>query len=693
MSTPNQLTSKNKNSNLELMEEILRLRNLLAANKINDPGSLDIQEINKIEELKENEEKYRTLFESANDSIFLMKDDIFIDCNAKALHLFECKREDIIGKKPTLFSPQFQPSGRFSDDLAREKIELAIAGHPQFFEWKHWTLNEKLFDAEISLTKFDLKNNTSCILAIVRDITDRKIAEKALKISEERYRLITENLNDIVSKYSPSGKIIYISPVCKKILGYETHELLGESLKKLIHPDELRMLHKFQTSNLLKEAKTTIIKHRLKKKDGNYIWVESNNQVVFETNSVLPSEIVCVSRDISEIIKNDILIREIEEAEFANKTKSEFLANMSHEIRNPMNAIIGLCNNLTRSNLNDENLKQVNSIRTSSLNLLNILNGLLDFSKIESGKIEVNPAPFNLEQLFSDIYNLFENQVSQKSIQFKHHFDTNIPTNLIGDSAKIRQILINLLSNAIKFTETGSVGFSVKLIKKEKEKVRIAFTISDTGIGIKKEDLEKVFSSFTQIDSSTTKKYAGTGLGLAIVKNLANILNGEISVSSEYGKGSTFIFETPFEISKLENIEINLPLSDPYLNKMPLRKLKILLAEDDAINRMYLKSFLEMQDWEVETAFNGIEAVKKYEATNFDIVLMDGQMPKMDGFTATKKIREIEFINKKHVPIIAITGYAVTGDKEKFINSGMDSYISKPIDEQKLIEIIIEHTT
>jgi signal transduction histidine kinase/CheY-like chemotaxis protein len=431
--------------------------------------------------------------------------------------------------------------------------------------------------------------------------------------------------------------------------------------------------------DLFKLNSTPIHRYRVKTKSGELIWLETILKTLNSNNS---TEIICISRDITQNIKNKEMALAKEKAETANKAKSEFLANLSHEIRNPMNVIIGMTNSLQRTELSEEQLKYVRSLKISSNSLMNMLNDVLDFSKIEANKMVLANNDFELQKSTMEIISLFDGQAEQKNVELKLSFDKNIPDLLYGDESKLRQILVNLISNSLKFTSVGKIELIVKQKSIKENTYFIKFTIKDTGIGIKKADFSKIFESFTQIDSSTTKKYSGTGLGLAIVKSFTNLLNGTIKFDSKYKKGTTFTVIIPFLKSKIAKEMTQVE------TKKESSKLSILVAEDDGINQLYMKDFLQLQGWQVDSAFNGLQAVEKFSKNKYDIILMDGQMPKMDGFQATIKIRELEKEKKSHIPIIAITGYAVSGDKDRFLESGMDDYITKPINESVLLEKI-----
>lgn len=514
-------------------------------------------------------------------------------------------------------------------------------------------------------------------------IQRKKIIEDIIE-SEKRYRIITDSSNDLISKINTDLIFTYASPASITILGYKPQELIGKRVLNFIYQDDKKEFETFIRS-LLKNVKAGLIKYRFLNKNGEYIWLESNNRVLVHTETET-REVISVTRDLSEIIAAEKLLREKDEALLANKAKSEFLANISHEIRNPLNSIIGLTNNLTRKLKNTEHSEVVESIRISSGYLLNIINDVLDFSKIEAHKVEMLDNSFNPAALIRSVYIAFVELAAKKNIKLSIHKDFDKRIWLKGDDIKLNQILINLASNAIKFTEHGEVKITVRIAHQDDNKVMFTALVSDTGLGIRREDQGKIFQSFTQIDSSTTKSYPGTGLGLAIVKSYTEMMKGNVSFSSEESKGTIFRVDLPFELTNPEEKESVVVADEPQPEAM--NALKILVAEDDAINQLYLKEFLVLAGHKVDTAFNGYEVLEKFTPGKYDLILMDGQMPRMDGFSATRIIREREAAHGVRTPIIAITGYAVSGDEKRFLEAGMDAYISKPIDESKLMELL-----
>lgn len=365
-------------------------------------------------------------------------------------------------------------------------------------------------------------------------------------------------------------------------------------------------------------------------------------------------------------------------AESANKAKSEFLANMSHEIRTPINGIVGMIDLTLNTKLDDEQKDNLITAKACANSLLSIINDVLDFSKMEAGKMIIQNVNFNIKELIEELIKTHSPRAVEKRLELNYTFSSTIPQFIAGDPNRLRQILNNLISNAIKFTDSGDVTLTVKNIKDAKDIVEILFIVSDTGIGIANEDIGLLFKSFSQIDGSFTKRYCGTGLGLVISKQLVEMMGGEIWVESEKGKGSKFYFNLKFQIgSNVTENPIRERLQLPLIDKTT-KPLNILMVEDDRLNQKVLMKMLKEKGHNVELACNGIEALVHFEQKKYDIVLMDIQMPEMDGIEATKRIREKEGL-KSHTPIIALTAYALNGDKERFLSLGMDGYVSKPV--------------
>jgi signal transduction histidine kinase/CheY-like chemotaxis protein len=365
--------------------------------------------------------------------------------------------------------------------------------------------------------------------------------------------------------------------------------------------------------------------------------------------------------------------------------KENFMANMSHEIRTPMNAILGFTNLLQKESLNEKSREFVHSIQTSGESLLEIINDILDFSKIEAGMMRIESKPFSLRELLHSVKTMFDTRIQQKNLHFIVNIENSIPGLLTGDAVRLTQILVNLVNNAIKFTGSGGIEINVSGDKQKEDRIDISFSVKDTGIGIPSHKVEVIFDRFQQADDDTTRKYGGTGLGLSIVKQLIELQNGTIRVNSVLNEGTEFVFSVPYSIARESNGHEDLNLYSTSEKDMMDSHLKILVAEDNAMNQSLMRHLLSYWNFDFDIVKNGKEAIDALQQHDYGLLLMDIQMPLMDGYTATLKIRNELGMN---IPIIAMTAHAMTGEREKCLCYGMNEYISKPIREKELFSII-----
>jgi len=481
---------------------------------------------------------------------------------------------------------------------------------------------------------------------------------------------------------------VFYSKKWKSMLGFRDEEIKAnlDEWSKRVHPDDLTKAMKDIEDHLARKTDFYSNEHRMLCKDGTYIWIHGAGKALFDEDSKA-IRMLGFNTDITKtkVIEQNLII-EKENAQQASIAKSEFLANMSHEIRTPLNAIMGFIDLLKNDEKNEDKIKYLETIDTSSNNLLEIINDILDFSKIETNLIELEYRDYSPLDEFKSIVELFKARVLEKNITLNVDIDKNLPKYIKSDALRIKQVIINLLSNAIKFTNNNkTISFKVEFKDKN-----LSVYVKDEGIGIRQDKVKTIFEPFTQADNSTTRKFGGTGLGLTISSKLIEALKGELKVKSTLDLGSEFYFTIPIEVVDIK------PKKEEIINADIKLSGHILLVEDNKANQMFMKVILKKMGFTFDIAFNGLEALEKFPrvtcengATIYDAILMDENMPSMNGIEATKRILEIEKeLSLPHTPIIALTANALKGDRERFLNAGMDEYITKPVDKKKLSEIL-----
>jgi PAS domain S-box-containing protein len=502
---------------------------------------------------------------------------------------------------------------------------------------------------------------------------------------------------------SPGPIITYVNKAFSDISGYTAEEAIGKSPRFLqgefTKRETLDALRKALSQG--KPFKDELLNYR---KDGTPYWLEISIVPVKDSDGRI-THYAGIERDISARKKEEVeyknmwvqlkranlkaeaTSRELQEslkrAEEANKAKGDFLANMSHELRTPMNGVLGMAQLLADMPMDSEQREYVSTINSSAESLLMLLNDILDFSKIEAGALLLENIPYSPADAIRHTANLLAVNATGKGVDFFCECDSNLPAHIMGDPGRLRQVITNLLGNAIKFTDRGHVGVQARLLEQDGTPW-LHVRVEDTGLGIPAGKLHEIFEKFTQADASITRRFGGTGLGLAISKQLVALMQGTIGVESVEGKGSTFWFSIPCRIPTHEELEahghIETVRKRPQFSCKPMEQARVLLVEDYPVNRVFAEKLLRKFGFtQIDSAENGWEALLKYRSGSYDIIFMDCQMPEIDGYLATRKIREFEANTPMHTPIVAMTANAMVGDREKCLKAGMDDYLSKPL--------------
>jgi len=494
------------------------------------------------------------------------------------------------------------------------------------------------------------------------------------QLTDPRYRELVENSSDFIYRCNYRGQFLFMNSKGQLKTGYAHHEYYGMYFYEMVREDYRQATIDFYGQQFARRQKETYFELPIVSKTGQEYWIGQMVSLHTENNRVIDLE--AIARDITEQKKTEEELRTAKsQLEDSIKEKEQFISIMSHEIRTPMNAVVGMSNLLLLSPYYPEQLEYLNGLKISSENLLNILNNILDLTKAESGNISIDSSPVYLYEILTKIKQLFRFKAAEKNLDFQTEIDPAIPEMLLGDSVKLNQIIINLVSNAIKFTESGSVKVGVQLVEEQGNELLIEFKVQDTGIGIARQNLNTIFNSFTQENSGITQKYGGTGLGLTITKKLVEVLGGQIQVTSDKGKGASFYFQTKL-VKKQDYVK-----ESNSENNNELDGLKALIVEDDEISQKVACKYLENKGVKVELANNGKEALEKLQAEPFDFVLMDVQMPIMNGIETTRHFKQSD----QQTPVIALTASTNLPPLEKKL---FDAFITKPFDLKNFYKII-----
>ena len=515
-------------------------------------------------------------------------------------------------------------------------------------------------------------------------VSERNRADRILKESEERFRSVVETSPDAIAQIDLNGCFLMANHRMAILAGFDSvNDLLcsGKTGFDLLAPDE----HERARDNIRKLLEVGVlpnIEYRGVRPDETELPVEISASLLRESCTDRMTMILLI-RDITDRKRVEEMLQEaLEDAEAANRAKSEFLANMSHEIRTPLNAVVGMTGLLLDTTLTLEQRQFAEIARSSGESLLTVINDILDFCKIEARKLDLEMRDFDLRNLLEDTVEMLAVGANQKGLELACVVAPEVPSLVRGDPGRLRQALVNLMGNAIKFTHHGEVIVRVDAEAQDDRTIMLRLAVTDTGIGIPPDHLCALFRPFTQVDGSTTRKYGGTGLGLAIVKQLADLMNGRVGAESELGKGSTFWFTAALEMQPQRQLSADVPLAD-------LHGVKVLVAEDYPANQAIAIAILKKLGYGAEAVANGREALAALREIPYDLVLMDCQMPEMDGYEATRWIRNPESgVRNPDIPIIALTAHAMKGDREHCLAAGMNDYLSKPIQPKELAEVL-----
>ena len=554
-----------------------------------------------------------------------------------------------------------------------------IQSQEDFSEKKPMIIDElKKINSEVDklLFKYERSSKEKNIISslLTRTSTDLKKVSDNLKIRAEELSTLLTTIPAYVYFKDIHLNYMIVNQQFVELASIPKEQIIGKKIQD-VFPGYRNVEYRQMEEDVIRTGRAMYDIEEEMVHNGRTWWVYSNLAPIRNTENQIVG-LIGISWDITERKLHEEELRQSKElAEAGTLAKNEFIASVSHEFRTPMNGILGLSEILKNSPLATDQMELLKGIISSAENLLVLLNDVLDFSAIEAGKMEMDDQPFMLDRVMEDISQVITMKAAEKSLQFNIVIDDKVPNLLIGDSQRLRQIIINLTNNAVKFTEKGKVEVLVSALERSANKAKIKFEVVDTGIGIPAESLDSLFRVFSRVKQDKSKLVSGTGLGLSICKKLADLMGGQIGVESTPGNGSRFWFYLPFTLSNLQknnSPELQTPEISGFSKKL------VLVAEDNEINQRIVNFQLKKMGFEVDLAGDGQQAYDKYHAKIYDLIILDIQMPLMDGYQVARAIREEEKGTSRHSAIIALTANAMKGDREMYLDAGMDEYVSKP---------------
>jgi PAS domain S-box-containing protein len=634
--------------------------------------------------------------EQTADGVFITNHDGLIEyVNPAFEQMTGYSAAEVVGQTPSVLK-----SDRHDHDFFRRLWHTVLAGRTFRAVLTNRKKDGELFYVDQTITPVkDDSGRVTHFVSTCKDITENKAAEDELHKSRERFALAVLGSKDGIWDWDMLTDEVYYSTRWKEMLGYGDHEIRNHfsEWQSRLHPDDLDRALATVKAYVDGEIPDYELEHRLRHKNGSYRWILARG-VAFRDADGKPYRMAGSHTDITERKRALAELRQAKEAaEDASRAKSQFVANVSHELRTPLNGILGMTQLLLETDLGSDQREYLITMQSSVDSLLAVISDVLDFSKIEADRLELDPAEFRLRPALADALKPFVVRAAAKGLELKYEVDEDVPDQLVGDWPRLRQVILNLVGNAIKFTERGQVEARIELAGTGEgydPRVTLRCSVRDTGIGIAEDKQRTIFEPFTQADGSMTRKYGGTGLGLTISEKLIRLMGGSLGVESDPGAGSTFYFTVTLWLGTnapdADASRIEPPSTVPALSATATRPLRVLVVEDNRVNQEVVIRMLRKQGHFFTLAQDGLEALEALARETFAAVLMDVQMPGMDGWEATRQIRAREAGSGRHVPIIAMTAHVLKGDRERCLNAGMDAYLPKPIDLQALSRLLAE---